>query len=53
MTFKAVFPEFLAPGRSGRACPVAVEAVSGRNILILTVEASILPPVSRLAGAGR
>jgi hypothetical protein len=42
MTFKAVFPEFLAWDQSGQACPAAMEAVSGCNILILAVDASVL-----------
>jgi hypothetical protein len=42
MTFKAVFPDILAPARSGQGRPGAVEAVSGCNILILPVDASSL-----------
>jgi hypothetical protein len=42
MTFKAVFPDILARDRSGRGRPEASEAVSGCNILILSVEASVL-----------
>jgi hypothetical protein len=42
MTFKADFPDILAAGQSGQACPVAVPAVSSCNILILTVHASYL-----------
>lgn len=43
MTFKAVFPDVLARDRSGHGRPEASEAVSGCNILILAVDASILP----------
>jgi hypothetical protein len=42
MTFKAVFPDILARDRSGHERPEAVEAVSGCNILILPVLASVL-----------
>jgi hypothetical protein len=42
MTFKAVFPDILARDRSGQGRPEASEAVSGCNILILSVEASVL-----------
>jgi hypothetical protein len=42
MTFKAVFPDILARDRSGHGRPEAVEAVSGCNILILPVLASVL-----------
>jgi hypothetical protein len=44
MTFKAAFPDILAPARSGQGRPGAVEAVSGCNILILPVDASDLRP---------
>jgi hypothetical protein len=44
MTFKAVFPDILAPARSGQGRPGAVEAVSGCNILILPRDASSLRP---------
>src|SRR5512141_2933694 len=43
MTFKAVFPDILARDRSGHGHPEASEAVSGCNILILPVDASVLP----------
>ena len=42
MTFKAVFPDIVARKRAGCGRSGAVTAVSGRNILILGVEASIL-----------
>jgi hypothetical protein len=42
MTFKAVFPDVLARDRSGHGRPEASEAVSGRNILILPIYASVL-----------
>jgi hypothetical protein len=42
ITFKAVFPDILARDRSGQGRPEASEAVSGCNILILSVEASVL-----------
>jgi hypothetical protein len=42
MTFKAVFPDILARDRSGHGRPEASEAVSGCNILILPVDASVL-----------
>jgi hypothetical protein len=42
MTFKAVFPDILARDQSGQGRPEAGEAVSGCNILILPVYASIL-----------
>jgi hypothetical protein len=48
MTFKAVFPDILARDRSGHERPEASEAVSGCNILILSRDASVLPPT--LAG---
>jgi hypothetical protein len=44
MTFKAVFPDILARDRSGHGRPLASEAVSGRNILILPIYASVLRP---------
>jgi hypothetical protein len=44
MTFKADFPDILARDRSGHGRPGASEAVSGWNILILPVYASILRP---------
>jgi hypothetical protein len=44
MTFKAVFPDILARDRSGHGRPEASEAVSGCNILILPIYASILRP---------
>src|SRR5476651_1290939 len=40
MTFKAVFPDILARDRSEHGRPVAFEAVSGCNILILPRDAS-------------
>ncbi|MGZ3291059.1 MAG: hypothetical protein ACXU87_23815, partial [Xanthobacteraceae bacterium] len=49
MTFKAVFPDVLARDRSGIGHPEASEAVSGCNILILPVDASVL----RAIGAAR
>jgi hypothetical protein len=42
MTFKAVFPDILARDRTGHGRPEASEAVSGCNILILPLDASIL-----------
>jgi hypothetical protein len=42
MTFKAVFPDILARDQSGHGRPEAVEAVSGCNIMILPVDASVL-----------
>jgi hypothetical protein len=42
MTFKAAFPDILARDRSGQGRPEADEAVSGCNILILSVYASVL-----------
>jgi hypothetical protein len=42
MTLKAVFPDILARDRPEHGRPEASEAVSGRNILILTVDASVL-----------
>jgi hypothetical protein len=42
MTLKAVFPDILARDRPEHGRPEASEAVSGCNILILSVEASIL-----------
>src|ERR1700688_3870285 len=42
MTFKAGFPDVLARDRSGHGRPEASEAVSGRNILILPIYASVL-----------
>jgi hypothetical protein len=42
MTFKAVFPDILAPALTGQGRPGAVEAVSGCNILILPLDASNL-----------
>jgi hypothetical protein len=44
MTFKAVFPDILAPALTGQGRPGAVEAVSGCNILILPLDASNLRP---------
>jgi len=44
MTLKAVFPDILARDRSGHGRPEASEAVSGCNILILPIYASILQP---------
>jgi hypothetical protein len=44
MTFKAVFPDVLAPDRTGRGWLNAFTAVSGRNILILPIDTSILRP---------
>jgi hypothetical protein len=51
MTFKAIFPEFLASAQSGHGVRGAKEAVSACNILILAVDASVLPAfwVARLA----
>jgi hypothetical protein len=43
MTFKAIFPNFLASAQSGHGVRGAKEAVSGCNILILSVDASVLP----------
>jgi len=43
MTFKAIFPEFLASAQSGRGVHGAKEAVSGCNILIFALDASVLP----------
>jgi hypothetical protein len=42
MTFKAVFPDILARDRTGQGRPGASEAVSGCNILILRLDASVL-----------
>jgi hypothetical protein len=42
MTFKADFPDILARDRSGHGRPGASEAVSGCNILILSIYASVL-----------
>ena len=42
MTFKAVFPRFWVRDRSGHERPEAFEPVSGRNILILPLDASDL-----------
>jgi hypothetical protein len=42
MTFKAVIPDILARDRSEHGRPGAIEAVSGRNILILPVDTSVL-----------
>jgi hypothetical protein len=42
MTFKAVFPDILARDRSRHGCLEASEAVSGCNILILSIYASVL-----------
>jgi len=47
MTLKAVFPDGLARHPEVGERPVAPEAVSGRNILILALRASLL----RLFGA--
>src|SRR6266481_6969417 len=47
--FQSCFPEFLASDLSGHGCPAAVEAVSGCNILILSVDTSVLPPVRGIA----
>ena len=47
--FQSCFPEFLASDPSGHVCPAAVEAVSGCNILILSVDTSVLPPVRDIA----
>jgi hypothetical protein len=49
MTFKAVFPRFWVRDRSGQERPEAFEPVSGRNILILPLDASDL----RLDSVGR
>src|SRR5258706_2425565 len=43
--FQSCFSEFLASDQSGHLCPAAIEAVSGCNILILSVDTSVLPPV--------
>jgi hypothetical protein len=43
MTFKAIFPEFLASAQSGHGVRGAKEAVSGCNILIFALDASVLP----------
>jgi hypothetical protein len=42
MTFKAIFPEFLGRDRTGHGRPGASAAVSGCNILILSIYASLL-----------
>jgi hypothetical protein len=42
MTFKAVFPRVWVRDRSGHERPEAFEPVSGRNILILPLDASDL-----------
>src|SRR5260221_791795 len=47
--FQSCFPEFLASDLSGHLCPAAVEAVSGCNILILSVDTSVFPPVRGIA----
>jgi hypothetical protein len=45
MTFKAVFPDILARNRAWQGCPWRLSgAVSGCNILILCLEASVLRP---------
>jgi hypothetical protein len=44
MTFKAVFPEFLPGTNPDMGVLKASEAVSGRNILILPIYASVLRP---------
>jgi hypothetical protein len=44
MTFKAVFPDILARYRY----PAALKAVSGCNILILPLDASLLRPYEAL-----
>jgi hypothetical protein len=45
MTFKAVFPDILAQYRAWQGCPwESSGAVSGCNILILGLEASVLRP---------
>jgi hypothetical protein len=49
MTFKAVFPDIWVRDRSGQERPEAIEPVSGRNILILPVEASDLEATHRAA----
>jgi hypothetical protein len=49
MTFKAVFPDVLAPDRTGHGWLKAFAAASGRNILILPVDTSFL----RLLGVCR
>jgi hypothetical protein len=48
MTFKAVFPDILARNRAGRRFGQAKDAVSGRNILILSLDASVLPAQRRV-----
>jgi len=45
MTLKAGFPKVRARDRSGQGRPAAVETVSGRNILIWPVGASVLRPI--------
>jgi hypothetical protein len=42
MTFKAVFPDILAPADPDKGVPGHLEAVSGCNILILPIYASVL-----------
>jgi hypothetical protein len=44
ITFKAVLPDILARDRTGHGRPLASEAVSGCNILILPIYASVLRP---------
>jgi len=46
MTFKLFFLEFGFGNRSGHERPEAIEPVSGRNILILPPDASVLGQVS-------
>jgi hypothetical protein len=42
MTFKAAFHDFLARDRTGHGRPGASEAVSGCNIMISPLDASVL-----------
>src|SRR5437660_1693969 len=53
MTFKAVFPDVLSRDRSGHGHPGASEAVSGCNILILPLHASVLRARFGLRTPGR
>src|SRR5437588_5236972 len=47
--FQSCFPGFLASDLFRHGCPAAIEAVSGCNILILSVDTSVLPPVRGIA----
>src|SRR5260370_114281 len=51
--FQSCFPEFLASDQSGHFWPAAVEAVSGCNILIFSVDTSGFPPVPNNGWPGK